>query len=67
MIRPLLKLLQKKCRYLFTCYTKPLGAIARERRLSLHMYADDTQLYIAFKLVGGVSWLLSGLRPVSTI
>ena len=38
---------------LFTCYTKPLGAIARERGLSLHMYADDTQLYIAFKPVGG--------------
>ena len=38
---------------LFTCYTKPLGAIARERGLSLHMYANDTQLYIAFKPVGG--------------
>ena len=37
---------------LFTCYTKPLGAIARERGLSLHMYAHDTQLYIAFKPVG---------------
>ena len=35
------------------CYTKPLGAIARERGLSLHMYADDTQLYIAFKPVDG--------------
>ena len=38
---------------LFTYYTKPLGAIARERGLSLHMYADDTQLYIAFKPVRG--------------
>ena len=37
---------------LFTCYTKPFGAIARERGLSSHMYADDTQLYIAFKPVG---------------
>ena len=37
---------------LFTCYTKPLGAIARERGPSLHMYADGTQLYIAFKPVG---------------
>ena len=37
---------------LFTCYAKPLGAIAHERGLS-HMYADDTQLYIAFKPVGG--------------
>ena len=34
----------------FTCYTKPLGAIG----LSLHViHADDTQLYIAFKPVGG--------------
>ena len=38
---------------LFTCYTTPLGAIARERGLSLHLYADDTQLYIVFKPVGG--------------
>ena len=38
---------------LFTCYTKPLGAIARERGLSLHMYADDMQLYIVFETVGG--------------
>ena len=28
-------------------------SIDRERGLSLHMYADDTQLYIAFKPVGG--------------
>ena len=40
---------------LFTCYTKPLGAIAREHGPSLHIYADDTHLYIAVKLVGGVS------------
>ena len=38
---------------LFTCYTKPLGAITRECGLPLHMYADDMQLYIAFKPVGG--------------
>ena len=29
-----------------------LGAIARKRGLSLHMHADNTQLYIAFKPVG---------------
>ena len=39
---------------LFTCYTKPLGAIARKRGLGLqHMHADDTQLYISFKPMGG--------------
>ena len=38
---------------LLTCYTKPLGAIACERGLSSHMYADNMQLYIAFKPVGG--------------
>ena len=38
---------------LFTCCTKPLGSIARKRGLGLHMYADDTQLYISFKPVGG--------------
>ena len=32
---------------------RPFGAIAHERGLSLYMYADDTQLYIAFKSVGG--------------
>ena len=34
---------------LFTCYTKPLGAIAHKRGLGLHMYADDAQLYIPSK------------------
>ena len=38
---------------LFTCYTKPLGAIARKRGLGLHVHADDTQLYISFKPMGG--------------
>ena len=34
---------------LFTIYTPPLGRIIRNRGLSFHLYADDTQLYIAFK------------------
>ena len=37
---------------MFTCYTKPLGPIARKRGLGLHMYENDTQLYISFKPVG---------------
>ena len=34
---------------LFTLYTTPLGAIARKYQLNFHIYADDTQLYMALK------------------
>ena len=34
----------------YTMYVKPLGAIIRRHGLSYHFYADDTQLYISFKL-----------------
>ena len=34
---------------LFTLYTTPLGAIARKYQLNFHLYADDTQLCMAFK------------------
>ena len=34
---------------LFTLYTIPLGQIASKYGLSYHIYADDTQLYIAFR------------------
>ena len=34
---------------LFTIYTTPLGRIIRQHGLTFHLYADDTQLYIAFK------------------
>ena len=37
----------------FTCYIKPLGDIARKYGLELHIYADDTQLYLAFKPMEG--------------
>ena len=34
---------------LFTLYTLPLGDIASKYGLRVHIYADDTQLYVAFK------------------
>ena len=34
---------------LFTLYTTPLGTIARKYLLNFHLYANDTQLYMAFK------------------
>ena len=34
---------------LFTLYTTPLGEIARKYKRNVHLYADDTQLYMAFK------------------
>ena len=34
---------------LFTIYTSPIGAIAKRHNLEIHIYADDTQLYIFFK------------------
>jgi hypothetical protein len=34
----------------FTIYSKPIGAICRRHGLLYHLYADDSQLYIRFKI-----------------
>ena len=41
----------------FCLYTLPLGTIIRYHGLHSHMYADDTQLYIAFGHSDPVSYL----------
>ena len=35
---------------LFTVYSAPIAAIARQRGLSVQLYADDTQLYLTFDI-----------------
>ena len=33
---------------IFICYIAQLGNIARRHGINVHLYADDTQLYLAF-------------------
>lgn len=40
---------------LFTIYTQPLADILRHHGVSYHLYADDTQLYLEFRLTDEVS------------
>ena len=40
---------------LFTIYTIPIGAIAWLHNLEIHIYADDTQLYVFFKMKKPIS------------
>ena len=35
---------------LFTLYTVPIGQIIRWHRLDFHLFADDSQLYVSFKI-----------------
>ena len=40
---------------LFTIYTLPIADIARKYNLELHLYADDTQIYINFRTSDNIS------------
>ena len=53
---------------LFTIYTTPLGRIIQGHGLSCHLYADDTQLYMAFKPSGVTSkyYAISRLKTFVT-
>ena len=48
---------------LFTIYTIPLGEICRRHGVQYHLYADDIQLYVSFK-VGDAVDLLEAQRRI---
>ena len=46
--------------YIFCTYTSPVADIIKRHNLTYHRYADDTQLYVSFKL--GSDDLLSSAK-----
>ena len=36
--------------HLFTLYTGPIEQIVRQHRLDFHLFSDDSQLYVSFKI-----------------
>ena len=46
---------------LYVFYTSPVADIIKRHNLMYHIYADDTQLYVPFKL--GSDDLLSSAQP----
>ena len=48
---------------LFTIYTIPLGEIYRRHSVQYHLYSDDNQLYVSFK-VGDAVDLLEAQRQI---
>ena len=51
----------------FTIYSSPIANIARKHGLEVHMYADDTQLYLSFDLDSACDEIASRSRIESCI
>ena len=47
---------------LFTIYTLPIGDIARKFQICIHIYADDTQLYVTFDVKGNPATAIQRLE-----
>ena len=52
---------------LYSMYTSPLGDIARRHQMFYHFYADDTQLYIKFRMSSVSDMNLSNAKLVNCV
>ena len=52
---------------LYSMYTSPRGKIARRHQMFYHFYADDTQLYITFRMSSVPDMNLSNTKLVNCV